>query len=180
MVSELLHLIQVIYGLHKRKTGAGADVSCQPHFYPELFSFCQIKQATAEKKGLKLVVRTRGNPSIQAERAHLQSLWSNLISNAIKYSPDGGLIRVGGGVEEGEVQVYVSDEGVGIPATEQERIFDRFYRAENGGRANEESSGLGLAIVRRILDLHGSRITVRSAPDQGTRFEFDIPVRAAA
>jgi two-component system sensor histidine kinase SenX3 len=76
--------------------------------------------------------------------------------------------------------VAVADTGCGIGEGDLERIFDRFYRSEQGDGGPSDSAGLGLAIVKRILDLHGSRITVRSAPNEGTRFEFDIPVRAAA
>mgnify|MGYP002063439752 FL=1 len=74
----------------------------------------------------------------------------------------------------------VADTGCGIPEEDLEHIFDRFYRSEHAAERRSNSAGLGLAIVKKILDLHGSRITVRSDPNQGTRFEFDIPVRAAA
>ena len=74
----------------------------------------------------------------------------------------------------------VADTGCGIAKDDLEHIFDRFYRSEQADDGRSASAGLGLAIVKKILDLHGSRITVRSDLNQGTRFEFDIPVRAAA
>ena len=74
--------------------------------------------------------------------------------------------------------VAVSDTGCGIAEKDLERVFDRFYRSEQDDDAN--SAGLGPAIVRKILDLHGSRITVSSVPNEGTCFEFDLPSRKAA
>jgi len=106
----------------------------------------------------------------------MREIFSNLISNAIKYSPDGGLIRVGGWAEEGEVQVYVSDEGVGIPATEQERIFDRFTRVDNSLTRKTPGAGLGLFLVKAVIEAHGGRVWVESQPGQGSTFNFTIPI----
>jgi signal transduction histidine kinase len=78
------------------------------------------------------------------------------------------------------VAVAVADTGCGIAEEDLERVFDRFYRSENGMEPATDSAGLGLAIVRKILDLHGSRITVRSRLNEGTTFSFDLPSEAAA
>ena len=74
----------------------------------------------------------------------------------------------------------IQDTGCGIAKADLEHVFDRFYRAENTTQEQSSHAGLGLAIVRKILDLHGSRITVSSEVDHGTCFEFDLPTRAAA
>jgi signal transduction histidine kinase len=76
------------------------------------------------------------------------------------------------------VSVAITDTGCGISDEDIEHIFDRFYHTEQSD--NNDSTGLGLAIVKRILDLHGSRITVQSSPNQGTRFEFELPSQKTA
>ena len=81
-------------------------------------------------------------------------------------------------LEDGQARLLVSDTGQGISAEDLEHIFERFYRSGNPVSSEDSSTGLGLAIVKRILDLHGSRITVNSQPNQGTRFEFDLPAAA--
>ena len=100
--------------------------------------------------------------------------------NALKYTPAGGSITISLDPQPDRVAVAVADTGCGIAEADLEHIFDRFYRSEQANEGRSSSAGLGLAIVKKILDLHGSRITVRSDPNRGTRFEFDIPVRAAA
>ena len=106
----------------------------------------------------------------------IQRVLENLVRNAIRFTPTGGAVRLSIAQRPQAITVAVSDTGPGIPEKDIPRIFDRFYRAEQGEEARSDSSGLGLAIVKRILDLHDSRITVVSAPDAGTRFEFDLPL----
>ena len=109
----------------------------------------------------------------------MQRVLENLLRNALKYTPGDGTITISLDKRPGCVAVAVADTGCGIAEHELDRIFDRFYRSEQGEEGRSNSAGLGLAIVKRILDLHGSRITVSSKLNQGTRFEFDIPARAA-
>jgi signal transduction histidine kinase len=101
---------------------------------------------------------------------------SNLIGNAIKYSPEGGLIRVGGWAEAEHVQVFVSDEGIGIPASEQERIFDRFARVDSSLTRQMPGAGLGLFLVKAVIEAHGGRVWVDSRPGQGSTFYFTLPL----
>ena len=92
------------------------------------------------------------------------------------FTPDGGEITLSIAERPESVAVAVSDTGCGIPDKDIPRIFDRFYRSGTGDEARPESSGIGLAIVKRILDLHNSRITVTSKVDAGTTFEFELPL----
>ncbi len=115
-------------------------------------------------------------PPVKGDYERIREVLSNLISNAIKYSPDGGLIRVGGRVEEGEVRVFVSDEGVGIPATEQERIFDRFTRVDSSLTRQTPGAGLGLFLVKAVVEGHGGRVWVESQPGHGATFYFTLPI----
>ncbi len=114
-------------------------------------------------------------PPVRGDYERIREVLSNLISNAIKYSPDGGLIRVGGWVEGDEVRVFVSDEGIGIPTTEHERIFDRFARVDNSLTRQMPGAGLGLFLVKAVVEAHGGRVWVDSRPGQGSTFNFTLP-----
>jgi len=105
----------------------------------------------------------------------LQEVLSNLVSNAVKYSPDGGTVWVGGRTDEREVTIYVADQGLGIPAEEQDRIFERFHRAESGLYHRAKGAGLGLYLVKAIVEAHGGRVWVESAPRRGSIFIFTLP-----
>src|SRR5690606_4432896 len=101
---------------------------------------------------------------------------SNLLSNAIKYSPDGGTITLSGAVVSDGVRISVSDQGVGLRPGQQEMIFDRFYRVDNALTRETQGVGLGLYIVRSIIEAHGGRIWAESEPGQGTTFTFELPL----
>jgi len=118
-------------------------------------------------------------PPVKGDYERIREVLSNLLGNAIKYSPNGGLIRVGGRVKEDEVQVFVSDEGVGIPATEQERIFDRFTRVDNSLTRQTPGAGLGLFLVKAVIEGHGGRVWVESQPGQGATFYFTLPIEGS-
>jgi PAS domain S-box-containing protein len=107
----------------------------------------------------------------------LREVLSNLVSNAVKYSPEGGTVWVGGRTDQTGVTVYVADEGIGIPAEEQSRIFDRFHRVESGLHRRTEGTGLGLYLVKAIVEAHGGRVWVESAPGRGSIFIFTLPKR---
>ncbi len=111
-------------------------------------------------------------PPVRCDRDRLAQVFSNLIENAVKYAPDGH-IRVTIRAEGGEVCVCVSDEGPGIPPEEMETIFHPYVRLHRGEAAG---SGLGLYITRGIVEAHGGRIWVDSAPGKGTTFTFCLPV----
>lgn len=114
-------------------------------------------------------------PSVPGDPARIEQLVSNLIGNAIKYSPDGGEIRVSGRVLPDAVEITVSDEGLGIPVEEQSRVFERFYRVDDALSRRTQGTGLGLFIAKAIVEAHGGRIGVRSTPGRGTAFSFTLP-----
>ncbi|NOX63923.1 MAG: GAF domain-containing protein [Chloroflexi bacterium] len=115
-------------------------------------------------------------PLVLGDEKRLRQVFDNLIHNAIKYSPNGGVIRVGARKEDDSVVVFVSDEGIGIPLEEQENIFERFYRIDSSLRRSAQGAGLGLFLVKAIIEAHGGRIWLDSEPDQGTTFYFSLPI----
>lgn len=104
----------------------------------------------------------------------LRQILTNLLSNAIKYSPAGGAVYFDLGCEQGEVVFRIQDEGIGIPAADQARLFDSFHRASNVGTIS--GTGLGLAIVKKCVDLHSGKVTVKSEVGRGTTFTVMLPL----
>lgn len=146
-----------------------------------LHDVSQEFELDAESAGISLRVETRQQAAlVQADIGLMQRVLENLLRNALKFTPAGGEVTIDLDARPGAVCVAISDTGCGIPDEDLERIFDRFYRSENISTAVDSSAGLGLAIVKRILDLHDSRITVTSRINEGTRFEFDLPIAQAA
>jgi PAS domain S-box-containing protein len=115
-------------------------------------------------------------PVVVADEERLRQVFNNLINNAIKYAPDGGEIRVGGWQEGDEVIVFVADQGIGIPEEEQDKLFQRFYRVDSSLRRKTQGAGLGLFLCRSIIEAHGGRIWLRSAPGKGATVFFSLPI----
>jgi len=116
-------------------------------------------------------------PSVEGDITRLEQVLNNLVSNAIKYSPGEGKILIEGRRRPGEAIVSVIDEGIGIPATEQGRIFEAFYRVDNRSTRRTGGTGLGLFLARAIIEALGGRIWVESAPGKGSAFSFALPRR---
>ncbi len=111
----------------------------------------------------------------EADRDKLRQVFNILVENALKYSPQGGTVTVGARRGEGTVEVCVVDEGIGIPAGEQERIFRKFYRAESTARDGGGGTGLGLFIAKELVTAMGGRIWVESSEGAGAKFAFELP-----
>jgi len=114
-------------------------------------------------------------PEISADPVRLASAVENLVSNAIKYTPSGGMVSVGAGVEGAEIWISVQDSGSGIAAEEQEKVFEPFYRG-NQGRRFKQGMGLGLSIARDLVEAHGGWIGLESEPGKGSRFTIHLPL----
>ena len=119
-------------------------------------------------------------PIISADPDRLVQVISNLVTNAVKYSPDGGEITVGTQSEDGHVHVAVHDQGIGIAPENIGKVFERYERFESTKTNKVVGTGLGLAICKQIIELHGGRIWVESKPGEGSTFEFTVPVGSPA
>ena len=104
----------------------------------------------------------------------------NLINNAVKYSDEDKKINVRVRARDNFVAIEVTDTGIGIPRSEHEKIFEKFYRVSTGLVHNTKGSGLGLALVKHIVEAHKGQITVESAPGKGSKFTILIPASAAS
>jgi two-component system phosphate regulon sensor histidine kinase PhoR len=120
-----------------------------------------------------------GELAAHADETRTEQVLSNLLENAVKYGRDGGTVTVGGrDAGAGRVEVFVQDDGPGIPPESLERVFERFYRVDKGRSREQGGTGLGLAIVKHIVQSHGGRVWVESEPCKGAKFCFTLPKSA--
>jgi signal transduction histidine kinase len=132
--------------------------------------------ATAENAGLALVENIADDlPLATGDEDRLLQVFDNLLGNAIKFSPDGGQIIVAVQDAGDRLRVSVSDQGIGIPRDQHERIFERFYQIDGSARRRFGGTGLGLAIVKRIVEAHEGEVWVESEPGRGSTFYFTVP-----
>ncbi len=138
----------------------------------------EFQRVTAER-GIRLALRTpSGLPCVPGDRNKLHQVLTNLIGNATKFTPSGGHIDVHiDAPDSGWLRVTITDTGCGIPAEELPRIFEKFFRGSSIP-LESRGAGLGLAIVRTLIELHGGMVSVESVPGQGSRFSFALPTEA--
>jgi signal transduction histidine kinase len=132
----------------------------------------------AESKGLVLLVQIDRLPSIVGDRPRLVQVFSNLVSNAIKYTPSGE-VGIRARVAQNGVEVIVHDSGIGLSSDEQEQLFTKFFRARNPLVTDSGGGGLGLVIAKGIIEKHHGTIEVASLVGEGTRFRVVIPMSSA-
>ena len=134
-------------------------------------------QETARRKRIRLVEQTGDTlPPIAADKGLIRRALSHLIDNAIKYSPERTSVMISTVLEADFLRVVVEDRGYGIPADEREKVWQKFYRvARDGQDKEEESTGLGLSLVKEIVEQHGGACEVESEVGQGSRFSFTLP-----
>ena len=170
MSSELLDLAKIESGLivlEKEPVDMVAIIEEQFDFH----------QARAVAKGLDLVLTPLPRlPRIFANPQNMEEVLSNLITNAILYTPAGGRISVNAWVENDSLHIRVSDTGIGIPAEDLDRIFSRFYRVKNEKTRHINGTGLGLPIVKRIVEAHQGSIEVDNRPNGGSAFTVHLPL----
>ena len=136
----------------------------------------QTVQLGAQRAGVRFECEAEpALPLMRADDGRLRQVLSNLLGNAVKYSPEDGTVRVRAWPDGDAVRFSVSDEGMGVPAEDHARVFDRFYQSEDALRAHHGGYGLGLAIAKLIVEQHGGRIWVESHEGAGATFSFTIP-----
>lgn len=137
---------------------------------------------------MELVARENGHtlryatatelPVFYGDKDRIEQVLYNVISNAVKYTPNGGLIEVSAGKIYNDLYIKVKDNGIGIPPKDLDRIFERFYRVDKARSRESGGTGLGLAIAKEIVEAHSGKITITSEPDKGTEVMISLPVLA--
>ena len=135
-------------------------------------------QVLADRKGVRLKLQN-DSPSIalNADEELLKRMILNLLDNAVKYTPEGGEILLTLARQNGNAEIVVRDTGIGIPATDQQRVFDRFYRVDKARSRALGGAGLGLSIARCIVEAHRGQITIESIPRHGSTFTVSLPLK---
>jgi len=145
---------------------------------PDVLEPCvELAEIQARARGLRLDVEVPANlPAVRGDAGQLQEVLQNLLDNAVQYTPPGGRILVRALARDHEMEIVVSDTGIGIPHAEQPRIFERFYRVDPARSRDAGGTGLGLAIAKHIVEAHGGRIWVESQVGQGSHFHVVLPL----
>lgn len=171
MVSELLDLARIEAGMVGREL---QDVRIV-ELVDEQVSF--HRAAAAEKDIAITTLLAEDLPPIAADKQGLDEVLTNLLTNAVKYSPENTEIEVSAGVEGDQLVIRVSDRGYGIPEEDLAEIFTRFHRVKDKNTREIHGTGLGLAIVKSIVDAHGGTISVESKLEEGTTFAVFLPLK---
>ena len=173
---HLLSLINDLLDLAKVEAGR-MDLALAPFDLPTAVDGALTlvrERATRHRIGLGLDV-AEGVGEIVADERKVRQVLLNLLSNAVKFTPDGGRIHVRVALQHGEVAVAVTDTGVGIAPEDQAVVFEEFRQVGNDQTRKGEGTGLGLALVKRLVELHGGTIRVESEVGQGSTFTFTLP-----
>lgn len=144
----------------------------------EMAAVCEFYQALADEREIEM--RCEGQGMIRADSSLLRRALSNLVSNAIEYTPKGGRVTLAIGKDDGAPILSVADTGIGIASEHLSRLGDRFYRVDPARSSAHSGSGLGLAIVRSIMSLHGGHLAIESRPGRGTTATLHFPRETAA
>ena len=134
-------------------------------------------EGAAVEKRIELNADTGGPAVVLGDRLRLGQLLSNLVSNAVKFTPEGGQVGIRVREQDGTCQVEVTDSGIGIPVADRAHLFERFYRASTA--TGTAGSGLGLAISKAIAEAHGGTIRIADSSGSGTRVLLEIPMHVA-
>ena len=139
----------------------------------------QLLEAQKRKHEFSLEFKAK-LPEIRGDRLRIEQVLTNMVSNAIKYTPDGGRISMTAGVKDDMVWCTVRDNGVGIPEEDVKHIFERFYRVDKARSRESGGTGLGLSIAYEIVDRHDGQLDVKSRKGRGTAITLNLPIGGPA
>ena len=168
LINDLLNVARIESGAYVRKR-VPTDIS---RIIQETVSLVEPR---AREQGITITVSCVNMKPVSADPKGMEELFNNLITNAINYSPEGGKVTITAKGLGSQIEIEVSDTGVGIPAEELPKIFDKFYRVKHPKTRNVTGTGLGLAIVKNVVDAHEGTIDVKSVVGKGTVFKVLLP-----
>jgi two-component system heavy metal sensor histidine kinase CusS len=176
---RLTELIESLLFLARAESPGGHLKRCEENIGALLKDVCDYYEAAAAEAGVSLVVGPGSDISGAVDRALLQRAIGNLVSNALANTAAGGTIELNARGLDDRVRIEIGDTGTGIAAEALPKVFDRFYRADPARARVSGGAGLGLAIVRQIVALHGGAVEIASEVGQGTTVSITLPPRAA-
>src|SRR5215210_7484184 len=175
---RLAHLITDLLDLARLESQEPADYPTLVDVRGVLMTVLARMRRVARKKDITLQWKRFGKAAkytVYGDETQLDSMFTNLVNNAVQYTPPGGRVEVIGGSEDSELIISISDTGIGIPEGKVPRIFDRFSRVDKARSKATGGTGLGLSIVRHVAENHGGRVTVESTPNEGSTFTVSLP-----
>jgi signal transduction histidine kinase/CheY-like chemotaxis protein len=174
---HLLSLINDILDLSKIEAGMMILEKSQVDLENILRRSIVMIKEKAAKHGIRLEVQTEGIPeTIEADERKIKQIIYNLLANAVKFTPDGGRVGIVAAASGEQITVEVWDTGIGIAGEDREKIFSKFEQLDGSASRRYEGTGLGLALVRAMVQLHGGKIWVEERPGGGSRFLFTLPL----
>jgi len=176
---HLLTLISDILDLSKIEAGRMELSRESMKVAPAFAEVISALHPLAEKKSQALLQQVETGLQVHVDAMRFKQVLTNLVGNAIKFTPEGGRIELIARQVDDRVRIEVRDNGPGIPREQQQRIFEAFFRLTETGSATE-GTGLGLAITARLVELHGSKLEIESQPGEGACFNFSLPLIAIA
>ena len=173
----MTHIVQDLLTLSRLDRGdAELNLSRFP-FGEAIESVARSNILNAQQRGHQLSWESlEGLPLVVGDRSRLEQVMMNILGNAVKYTPDGGCIRITAGSTEDTVWMEVWDNGIGIPEKDREHIFDRFYRVDKARSRESGGTGLGLSIAREIVLRHHGSITLPPHQGPGTTVRLVLPI----
>jgi len=173
---HLLDLINEILDLSKIEAGRLELQKEEMDFAGCLQEVVNGIEQQAAAKSIRLEVNNEYRGTLYADRTRVKEILYNLLSNALKFTPDGGHVWVQTVVQGRELHVLVGDTGIGVHPEEHHTIFEKFYQVGSTTKGTREGTGLGLPITRKLVELHGGQIRLESSPGEGSRFSFTLPL----
>lgn len=175
LVSDLLDMAKMAEGdspFNYEETNVG-------RLFKEIYNNL-IPNAQAKSINIKLHLPVKGLPKAKIDQKKMRFVMQNLLDNAIKYTPESGTVIIEAEADAKQIAVHIKDTGIGIPQDEQEKMFTKFYRATNAEKSRKVGTGLGLYIVKNIVERHGGTIGFESKVGEGTTFNFTMPLKPKA
>jgi signal transduction histidine kinase len=176
-VDRVLDMVNEFSEISHLESGA-LKLDAKPLHMDDLVSEVVVSlRPQIEAKEINLTVEVPpDSPEVWGDRTRVIQILTNLVTNAYKYTPDGGRIAITAQWIEDSMQVDVADTGIGIAPQDQEKLFTRFFRADHPGVRRVAGTGLGLSITKSIVEMHGGRIWVKSQLGEGSTFSFTLPL----
>ena len=176
---RMTHIVQDLLTLSRLESGRTDLKMTRFHFGDAIENVCRAVDLEAQRHQhqLRREFTLEDLPMIIGDRDRLEQVMMNVIGNAIKYTPDGGTIRVNAGTSGSKVWMEVADNGIGIPKSDWNRIFERFYRVDKARSRESGGTGLGLSIAREIVQRHGGTIGLTDHEGPGTTVRIVLPIR---
>ena len=175
-IDQLLELINDLLDIAKIEAGKHIQHQTPTDIGKIIIDTMTFLEQRAEAQGIKLVHKLEDTQPVQADPKRIEEVFSNLVTNAINYSPEGGMVTVSAHCLSDFMEIKVADTGVGIPESEIPKIFDKFYRVKDPRTRKVMGTGLGLSIVKGIIEAHNGTIEVESKKGEGTTFRILLPL----